>query len=422
MNFKKIILLSLITFPMSAFSSDISVQLYVDETQLAATEQQKSDTIERLDFIVESVNKMFKDSQVDIQIGDYKIKFTQLNYNTVYSHMDITCDFCEGKDIKNSMYDSTGPFQGLRSDADKYGYDYTMLFLKDNGKIKPNGSFSRICGASAKVATTENVGSTYNTILTMDIDCGAAVLAHELGHNMGLSHGSYLERVVNDVNCTKYGDNNPIRLDGRGHTNSDCNGANNSGEFATIMLHNYTGVSNIPLFSNANLQDPLCDNGYCGIAYVGDPNNPPEVDSENIDAGDSARVLNYFSSIYGTIEIPDVDGLNYSSANLLGCLEQTPNTEIVDLAVLNCDDMGIHRLGGIEQLTSLTDLSLAGGSFISVESFVENLPLQTLDLSRSENVMCSELDRLSTKFTVIEPQNCYGEGIVTATIITHVLL
>ncbi len=75
-----------------------------------------------------------------------------------------------------------------------------------------------------------------------------------------------------------------------------------------------------------------------------------------------------------------VAGLSFSDVNLASCVTGASAVYVHDLIALDCNSSGISDLGGIEQLTSLTNLTLWGNGFTSVAPLAPLTNLTTLSL------------------------------------------
>lgn len=201
----------------------------------------------RINQLIGVANQVYADSGVAITLRP--VFYDRVNYDASVD-MDVALDALINK--------SDAAFSGIDGMRQRYGADLVMLFgplepsaercgLAPVGGYKTDGYFD--------VERERNFAYSY-----IAINCPVdLVVAHELGHNMGLTH-SYAE-------------------DGRGGTFDFATGHGVRGEFVTVMAYSgaFATDTRLPLFSSPDLD---CLGHACGIAD-GEP-----------EAADAVKTLN----------------------------------------------------------------------------------------------------------------------------------
>lgn len=203
----------------------------------------------RINQLISVSNQIFQDSGIGITLRP--VYYHQANYPSA------------GVDMHQQLDELTAgshpAFADLASLRQRYGADLVTLF-------RPLGNGSQLCGL-ANLGGHRSLGdfTAFNdkayAYSLVGIDCGiSSVLAHELGHLMGLTHSR--------------------RENGEGGTFPYATGHGVDGRFATVMANpaDFNTTFRMPLFSSPDL---ACQGQPCGI------------DFQDMDAGaDAVRTLN----------------------------------------------------------------------------------------------------------------------------------
>lgn len=329
---------------------------------------------------VETLNGYYRNSEVDLRAEIVAVDFAVIGEREVLPLLD-------------DMARERNGFEGLFLSADEFGADYTVAVVD---RLLIRGK--RGCGRAWAVnKTLEAVSSTRTAFAAMDFACGAHTLAHELGHLMGLNHGSLVDRCEPGK-----GHVSALIPYANGYAAGNCDGQPQPGEFGDIMVGgwmkavNGNGKSNLPLFSNPRIRDARCGtDGVCG-----DPAS-----------GDAARALNEHAHLYAGHEGPDVHVLPYASPALRDCIAaKYRGREIAELTELACPGAAITTLAGIEKLTALRRVDVSHNRLEEVAA-LEQLPaaqLERVDLRGNPRIPCSALDSLVARFPgrVVRPEVC----------------
>lgn len=201
---------------------------------------------------IDQANIIFQNSQINLRLkssGAIKV-------NNVVGTME---------DRLEAATHRTGAFSVLPSNfRDQYGADYVALLTVASEEY---------CGlAWVNSAPFDTVGNDLYRTSAVAVDCGSYLLAHEIGHNMGLEHS----RRQGDVAS-------PVHALGHGVDHS----------FATTMAYTSAfSAPKVPYFSNPNLACDASGNS-CGIPQS-DPNN----------SADAASVLNANASLFANRRPP----------------------------------------------------------------------------------------------------------------------
>jgi len=318
MNWRNLaaVLVLAIYFVSGARAETIGIRFVVgDDLGQSALQQQATRTA--LAKYVAKLNGYYRDSGVALQAEIVGVDF-------------IRIEALEAVQILDDMAHEQNGFAAMFQRADEFGADYTVAVT---GKLMMQGRPG--CGRAYAVnQSVEAVSSTRKAFAVINFVCGAHTLAHELGHLMGLNHGS----LVAFCNPKK-GHTSAIAPHANGYAVGNCDGKPQSGEFGDIMVGGHmreiigNDKGNLPIFSNPRIHDERCGiNRTCGDAAI----------------GDAVRALNENARYYAAHEEPDVHTLYYGSAELHACIDKNyRGREIVALQELVCPNFGIDNIGGV---------------------------------------------------------------------------
>jgi len=231
------------TFSTNTFATTLDVMaLYTN-----GVEAQYGDSVEtRLNQIISVSNKVYADSNLDIELR--LVHQQSVDYSDSVSPeqalTDLTCDFTALQ--TQGICNRGEAFNQVDDLREQYGADLVLL-------MRPYSSaHNGVCG----IAWIGGYGTdgdfshpiwreTAMGVIGMDGPCGDWVTAHELGHNMGLTHSSL--------------------QDSEGGTFPWAWGYGESGNFATIMGYAWLFGSNTQKAYNFSSPDLDCFGSPCGI-------------------------------------------------------------------------------------------------------------------------------------------------------------
>jgi hypothetical protein len=265
-RFVAVVLAAAFCVSTGAMAETIGIRFIVSD-DLGRTTEQRQQTQATLAQYVAGLNERYRNSAVNLNAEIVQVEFARIG-----SEDDVQ--------IIDDMAHERNGFEAMFQKAYESGADYTVAMpsmLLMNGKLG--------CGRAYAVnKTIEAISDPRRAFAVVNFVCGAHTLAHELGHLMGLNHGSLVDRC------------NP----GRGHTSAiapyangyaagNCDGKPQAGEFGDIMVGGHmreimgNDKGNLPMFSNPRIHDERCGQKQT----CGDPLS-----------GDAARVLNENAHYY----------------------------------------------------------------------------------------------------------------------------
>lgn len=339
---------------------------FVVDTALGSTAEQQRTTAARLAGHVAELNAYFRNSEVSLAAEIVDVAFSRI-------------DSADVMDILGDMEGEKRGFPDLFAKAAEYGADYSVAVV---GHLLIRGK--RGCGRAYAVnQTVAEISSTRRAFAAVDIACGAHTLAHELGHLMGLNHGTLVDTCE-----PGRGHTSAIAPYANGYGEGPCDGRPAADKFGTIMVGgwmkaiNGDGHSSLPMFSNPRIRDVRCGRrGVCG-----DPRS-----------GDAARALNENAAYYAGHEEPHVHTLRFASAELAACIgSKYRGRKIAELEELACPRAGIATLVGVERLTALKRIDLAGNRLGDADALLalSSNGMESIDLTDNPALSCAVLDRL----------------------------
>jgi hypothetical protein len=376
-----VILILLLGCIFEATAETIGIRFVVSDELGRNTEQQQT-TKSTLEKYVVELNRFYRNSQVELVA-----EIVQVEFSRIESVGDLQ--------ILDDMAHERNGFELMFRRANEFGADYTVAMVS---KLLMYGKPG--CGRAYAVnQSVEAISSTRKAFAVVNFVCGAHTLAHELGHLMGLNHGSLVAQCRHDKTNMS-----AIAPYANGYAEGNCDGKPQPGEFGDIMVGggmrdiNGDDHSSLHIFSNPRIRDVRCGvNQICG----------------NKETGDAARALNENAHYYASHEEPDVHTLHYESEALLECIiKKYKGKEILDMHELVCTNFNIRKIAGIERLIALRIIDLSG-DIIDDVSPLEKLPpdvVERINLTGNTTVSCSSLGKLT---------DIYGDKLVRPTSCRH---
>ena len=237
----------------------------------------RSQAVTRLTNMMDVANQAYANSQVAAKVR--LVAAVQVNYPETTSNQtalyELTGVTCTGTGCKESTIPAA--LQPLHAARDQYGADLVSLVRNYNdpeqggcgvawvigGGQKPIGSSDEYAGMSV-VSDTNGMGGA--AFPDNGYYCRDETLAHELGHNMGLSHDRTTAADTDDSD----NDGNPLDADEYGrYAYSFGYRINGAASFFTVMAYREAGSGQVQnrVFSNPQLS--MCGHGGAQIYPCG---------------------------------------------------------------------------------------------------------------------------------------------------------
>ena len=377
-NFAAVLALALYS-ATGALAETIGIRFVVSD-DLGRSAAQQQTTRAALEKYVAELNGYYRNSEVALNAEIVQVEFSRI-------------EAVDDLQILDDMAHERNGFAAMFQRANEFGADYTVAVA---ARLMMQGKPG--CGRAFAVnKSIEEISSTRRAFAVINFVCGAHTLAHELGHLMGLNHGTLV-----DVCNPNMGHTSAIAPYANGYAEGNCDGKPQPGEFGDIMVGGHmreiigNDKGSLPMFSNPRIHDERCGkNRICGDAAI----------------GDAARALNENAHYYAAHEEPDVHTLHYGSAELRDCINRKYyGKKIAELQELACPNSGIGNIAGMERLTALRRIDLSG-NLIEVVSPLEKLPTDRvgkIDLRGNNRISCKSLNGLDDKFPgkVLHPASC----------------
>lgn len=200
-------------FAASARAEMIGIRFIVSDDLGRNTAQQHAIQM-TLEKYVTELNGYYHDSEVALRAEIVNVTFSRI----------VSVDAVQ---ILEDMEHERNGFDAMFRLADEFGADYTIAVTR-NMLIRGR----RLCGRGYAVnQTIEAISSTRNAFAVINPVCGAHTLAHELGHLMGLNHGSLVNRCQPEMGHTS-----AITPYANGYAAGNCDEKSQAGEFGDIMV------------------------------------------------------------------------------------------------------------------------------------------------------------------------------------------
>lgn len=251
-----------------SFAETIGIR-FVVSNDLGRTALQRQSTRATLKQYVTGLNERYRNSEVTLKAEIVEVEFTR-----IASADDIQ--------IIDDMSHERNGFEAMFRKQHDSGADYTIAIVS---KLIVQGKQG--CGRAYAVnQSIVAISDPRKAFAVVHFACGAHTIAHELGHLMGLNHGTLVSSCH-----PKRGHTSAIAPYANGYAEGNCDGKLQPGEFGDIMVGGYmrdvmgNDKGNLPIFSNPRIHDDRCGKKKT----CGDPAT-----------GDAARALNenvhYFAS------------------------------------------------------------------------------------------------------------------------------
>ena len=253
-RFVAAILLSALCASTSAWAETIGIRFIVSD-DLGRTTLQRQSTQAALKQYVTGLNERYRNSEVALKAEIVQIEFTRI---TSASDIQIIYDMSHERNGFEAMF---------RKQHDS-GADYTIAIV-NKLIVQGNPGCGRAYAVNQSIAAISDPRKAFTVV---HFACGAHTIAHELGHLMGLNHGTLV-----DFCNPKMGHTSAIAPYANGYAEGNCDGKPQPGEFGDIMVGGYmreimgNDKGNLPIFSNPRIHDERCGkNKTCGDPAIGD--------------------------------------------------------------------------------------------------------------------------------------------------------
>ena len=248
------VLAALLCVSTGAVAETIGIRFIVSDDLGRTAAQQKLTQAKLKQYVVE-LNDRYRNSEVILNAEIVQIEFTR-----IASTDDVQ--------IIDDMAHERNGFEAMFQKAHEYGTDYTIAIVNKLMVLGKPG-----CGRAYAVnQTVAAISDPRKAFAVVHFACGAHTLAHELGHLMGLNHGTLV-----DFCNPKMGHTTAIAPYANGYAEGNCDGKPQPGEFGDIMVGGHmreimgNDKGNLPLFSNPRIHDERCGkNKTCGDPAIGD--------------------------------------------------------------------------------------------------------------------------------------------------------
>jgi hypothetical protein len=343
-----------------------------------------------------AVEALYPNGAIDDRIEAY-IDATNDSYAT--SNIDMTFSLAEGQLIPG--VDDT------RNDNDDQNYD-TDTALRDltasRGVFANVGALRNTFGADFVVLLREiqdtgglgwvdNIGNRDDLAFNVvRIKNPLSSFTHELGHNMGLAHSRRQVAGGGVAGIEPYA---------AGHGLDRVIGSENG--FVTIMAYNtaFNRAPSIDVISNPNIDcTTTTSTTPCGVN-----------ESNSTDGANAARVLQERRADYGNYRLsPTLGSVSFSDSNLSSCIAPSQNVLIPNYSNMECTNLNIESLNGVENLTSLTFVNVQDNNLFSLQPLFELPNLVSAVVSGNDRAICSHLTQLESKLgsgNVVRSSKCF---------------
>lgn len=228
---------------------------FIVSDELGATEAQRKTTRDTLKIYVDVLNSYYRNSEVTL-----KAEIAQIEFTSIPTADDVQ--------IIDDMAHERKAFAAMFQKAHDARADYTIAIVNKLTVLDKPGC-GRAYAVNQNVAAISDPRKAFAVVHFM---CGAHTIAHELGHLMGLNHGTQVG------NCDpQHSHTSAITPYANGYAEGNCDGIPQDGEFGDIMVGGRmreimgNDKGNLPLFSNPRIHDKRCGlKQRCGDPMIGD--------------------------------------------------------------------------------------------------------------------------------------------------------